>query len=159
MASLVKIPVAVVIERREVVQGRWRVPAWAAVSILPGGHLTKKPAGSTLIRQDDEAEQYLISGLKLELYRDSAESYWYNLTGENAALYVICHENPEGGLDPFLVTADRDEAMAGLEGDAQVFSTPISPEIYHQIEQFILEHYVPEAPRKRKRKNWSDKHK
>lgn len=159
MTSLVDIPVAVVMEKREVAHGRWRVPTWAAVSILPGAHLTNNSVGTTLIRRDDEVEQYLFSGLRLELYRDGAESYWYNLTGENAALYVICHENPEGGLDPFLVTADHDEAMAGLEGDAQVFSTPIPPEIYQQIEQFILDHYVPKAPKKRKRKNWSDKHK
>jgi hypothetical protein len=157
MTALVNIPVAVVLERREVVQGRWRVPKWTAVSTLPGAHLAKQTKGRVLIRSEDGVEQYLCSGLGIALYRDSAESYWYNLTGENASLFVVCHESPDGGLEPVLVTADHDEAMAGLEADDHVFSTAIPAEIYQAIERFVVENYVPEGPRKRKRKNWSDR--
>ena len=157
MAALVQLPVAVVMERREISQGPWRVPKWSAVATLPGGHLSQAQAGRSLIRDEDGVEQYLFAGLRLSLYKDSAESYWYNLTGDNASLYVICQEDPDGGLNPVLVTADHDEAMAGLEGDDQVFATPIPAEIYQEVERFILDHYVPEEPRKRKRKNWSER--
>lgn len=156
MGSLVQIPVAVVMERREVQHGRWRLPKWTAVSVLPAAHLATSDPGRTVIRGDDDVERYLYSGFRVELFRDGAESYWYNLTGENASLYVICHEDPDGGVNPFQVTADHDEATAGLEADNQVFAVPIHPEIYKEIEGFILEYYVPEPPRKRKRKNWSD---
>lgn len=157
MAAAITIPVAVVMERREVAQGRWRVPAWAAVSTLSAEHLAGGVEHGTLMRDGESAQQYLWSGLRLDLFRDSAESYWYNLTGENASLYVICHESPDGDLEPALVTADHDEAVAGLEGDDKVFATPIPPDIYQAIERFVVENYKPEAPRKRKRKSWNDR--
>jgi hypothetical protein len=53
------------------------------------------------------------------------------------------------------VTANPDEASAHLEGDEQVFATPIPPEIYKELERFVVEYYVPRPRRKRKRKNWS----
>jgi hypothetical protein len=156
MPALVSIPVAVVMERREVVQGPWRVTDWMAVAILPGEHLARQGARKVPMRTGGGDDQYLWSGIMLNLYRDSAESYWYNLTGENASLYVVCHESPDGELEPALVTANHDEAVAGQEVDCRVFSTPIPPGIYQAIERFVLDYYVPEAPRKRKRKNWSD---
>jgi len=156
MPALVSIPVAVVMERREVVQGPWRVTDWIAVATLPSEHLARQGARKVPMRTGGGQEQYLWSGIMLNLFRDSAESYWYNLTGENASLYVVCHESPDGEVEPALVTADHDEAVAGQEGDCRVFATPIPPDIYHAIERFVVEYYVPEAPRKRKRKHWSD---
>ena len=43
-----------------------------------------------------------------------------------------------------------------MEADDKVFVAPIPPGIYQTIEHFIVEHYVPDEPRKRKRKNWMD---
>jgi hypothetical protein len=155
MPALVRIPVAVVMERREVVHGQWRVTDWVAVATLPGEHLARQAARKVPMRSGGDKEQYLWSGIMLELYRDAAENYWFNLTGKNASLYVVCHESPDGDVEPALVTADHHEAVADQEGDCKVFATPIPPGIYQVIERFVLEHYVPEAPRKRKRKKWS----
>ena len=155
MPALVSIPVAVVMERREVVQGRWRVTEWVAVATLPGRHLARQDARKVPLRTGGDTDQFLWSGMMLNLYRDSAETYWYNLTGENASLFVVCHESPDGELEPAMVTADHDEAVASQEADCKVFATPIPPDIYREIEGFVLEYYVPEAPRKRKRKSWS----
>ena len=143
-------------QRARVQRGPWSVPSWSAVSVVAGKHLSGEDAGCTPIREDEDEAQYLWSGLPLELYRDEAEAYWYNLTSENPSLFVICHESPDGELTPFRVTADRDAAAVCLESEDQVFSVPVPPEIYQSLEQFVVEHYVPKERKKRKRKNWSE---
>ena len=142
-------------QRSQVQQGRWSVPSWRAVSVVAGDHLVGKGAGQTPIYEDDRDAQFLWSGFSLELYSDLAEEYWYNLTGESPSLFVICHESPDGKLTPFRITADQDSASGCLESDDQVFAVPIPPEIYQQLEQFIVAHYVPQERKKRKRENWS----
>ncbi|MEJ2602680.1 MAG: DUF3305 domain-containing protein [Gammaproteobacteria bacterium] len=148
--------VAVIMQRSEVRRGQWSVPSWSAVSVVAGDHLVGKGAGRTPIYERDAEAQFLWTGFPLALYRDLAEEYWYNLTGDSPSLFVICHESPEGELAPFRVTADHDSAAVCLESDDQVFAVPIPPEIYRQIEQFVVANYVPRAPKKRKRKNWSE---
>ena len=143
-------------QRARVQRGPWSVPSWSAVSVVAGKHLSGEDAGCTPIREDEDEAQYLWSGLPLELYRDEAEAYWYNLTSEKPSLFVICHESPDGELTPFRVTADRDAASVCLESEDQVFSVPVPPEIYQSLEQFVVQHYVPKERKKRKRKNWSE---
>ena len=156
MSQAERHTVAVIMQRRQIRRGQWCVPSWSAVSIVAGDHLVGEGAGRTPIYERDEEAQFLWSGLSLDLYRDLAEDYWYNLTGDSPSLFVICHESPEGELTPFRVTADRDSAAVCLESDDQVFAVPIPPEIYQHIERFVVAHYVPREPKKRKRKNWSE---
>ena len=148
--------VAVIMQRAEVKRGPWSVPSWSAVSVVAGDHLVGAGAACTPIHEDDDNAQYLWSGLALEFYRDQAEAYWYNLTSDNPSLFVICHESPEGERSPFQVTADRDSAAVCLESDDQVFAVPVPPEIYQSLEQFVVQHFVPQERKKRKRKNWSE---
>ena len=148
--------VAVVMQRTEVRRGQWSVPSWSAVSVVAGDNLVGKDSGRSPIYARDGEAQFLWSGLTLVLHRDLAEDYWYNLTGENPSLYVICHESPEGELTPFRVTADHDSAAVCLESDDQVFAVAIPPEIYQHLEQFVVKHFVPRERQKRKRKNWSE---
>lgn len=156
MSQAERHTVAVIMQRTEVRRGQWSVPSWSAVSVVAGEHLAGKGPGRTAIRETDSDAQFLWSGLSLLLYRDLAEDYWYNLTGEKPSLFVICHETPDGELTPFRVTADHDSAAVCLESDDQVFAVPIPPEIYQRIEQFVVTHFVPSERKKRKRKNWSE---
>jgi len=148
--------VAVIMQRSQVRRGPWSVPSWRAVSVIAGEHLVGKDSGRTPIHETDGEAKYLWSGFALELYRDLAEDYWYNLTGDSPSLFVICHESPDGELTPFRVTADQDSASVCLESDDQVFAVPMPPEIYQRIEQFVVAHFVPQERTKRKRKNWSE---
>ena len=143
-------------QRAQVRQGPWSVPSWSATSVVAGEHLVGTGAGCTVIHEDEDDAQFLWSGLTLELYRDQAEAYWYNLTSDSPSLFVICHESPEGEVTPFQVTADRDSASVVLESDDQVFAVPVPPEIYQHLEQFVVNNYVPQERKKRKRKNWSE---
>ncbi len=155
MSATEKHTVAVIMNRGHSSRGAWSVPNWSAVSVMAGEHLAAGRVRRRPLRADDDNEQYLWAGLTLTLYADRADGYWYNLVGETPSLFVICHEAPDGELEPFRVTADHDEAAVGLEGDDQVFSVPIPSGLYQSIEQFVVAHYVPRAPKKRKRKNWS----
>jgi hypothetical protein len=148
--------VAVIMERTQITRGLWSVPSWRAVSILAGERVAGKRGRSAIYERDEEA-QYLWSGLSLAFYRDLAEEYWYNLTGDNPSLFVVCHESPDGELTPFEVTANHDVATTCLESDDQVFAVPIPPEIYAHLEKFVVDHFVPKERKKRKRKNWSEK--
>ena len=151
----VSLPVAVIMGRRTVTGRGWAVPSWRAVGVVAGAGLPGREAQGRPVHSDGEEEHLLWGGLRLELYRDAAESYWVNLTGAQPSLFVLCTEDEESNLVPRLVTADQNEACSGIEGSEQVFAAPIPPEVYQQIEAFIVEHHVPQVRRKRKRTDWS----
>lgn len=150
------LPVAVILGRKIVSRGAWSVPSWRAVAVVAGENLASSDAQGSLIKDVDGEEHLLWSGLRLDLFRDSAHSYWSNLVGTEPALFVVCHDREDGSLMPIRVTADQDEAGAATEANSAVYRVPIPPEVYVQLERFVVEHYKPAPPRKRKRKNWSN---
>lgn len=150
-----KLPISVILGRKTVSRGVWSVPSWRAVAVVSGDNLASADASGTLIREADDEQHFLWGGLELPLFRDSAHSYWSNLVGNEPALFVICHEGEEGDQVPVQVTADQDEASATIEAGDAVYPVPIPPEVYVRLERFVVEHYKPTPPRKRKRKNWS----
>lgn len=151
-----EFPVSVIMERERIQHRNWVVPRWRLVGVVAGQQVAEQNPGSTLVHDDDGREQLLWTGFRLRLYRDSAESYWYNLVGRQPSLFLICREDPEGDLVPFMVTANYDEAGAHMEADDQVFSAPIPAEIRDWLEQYVMNNYRPEPPKKRKRKNWTE---
>jgi hypothetical protein len=157
-----KIRVSVIMACERVQHGRWQVPRWELKGVVAGENLGRPGAEPTRIyRSIDQGsidqEQYLWPDLVLNLYKDGAESYWYNLMGETPSVFVVCRaaeESSEGRITPYLVTANCDEASAHGEVDDLVFSAPLPPEVYRKIEAFVLENYTPREKKKRKRKNW-----
>jgi hypothetical protein len=143
-------------ERREVSRGRWSVPSWQAVAVVAGENIVGREARATLLPSDEGRHQYLWSGIVLTMFRDKAECYRQNLIGEQPALYVICQQSDGNDLQPVAVTADPYEASGHVEGDDQVFAVGIPPEVYRQIEAFVIEHNAPEPRRKRKRQKWAE---
>lgn len=155
-----RFEVSVIMERSEVRRGQWSYPQWTvsgvvAMDSVPTGGLQK-----TQIHSDGEVDRYLWTGLSLVLYQDAAESYWYNLQGQQPSLFVVCRaaddDDPNSELVPVLVTADHDEGGAYLEGDDSVFVVPIPQEVYVALERFVVNHYMPQEKRKRKRNQLSD---
>ena len=153
--SATLFPVAVIMERLQARQGRWTIPRWTAVGVVAGEEITTQDLKRTLVRSDGDREQYLWTGLALELFKDGAEAYWFNLSGDNPALYVACSYNDETDeLAPVLVTADSAEAGMHEEAEDTVFSVPMPPEVHQWLERYVVENYVPQEKKKRKRKNW-----
>jgi hypothetical protein len=148
-------PLAVLMEHEQAQSGPWPLRRARAVGVVAGAALEANGrATSRAVHAHEGAEQSIWPGFAVQLHRDSAETYWYNLTGARPSLFVICRTNEAGELEPFLVTADYDEAGAYMEADDTVFSVPIPPEMYQWLERFVIEHYRPKEPGKRKRKNW-----
>jgi len=154
MSKSLHIPVAVVLEKKIVQGKRWSVPQWSLLGVLGGEHGGSNVSEPVLLRDQDN--RYLWGGYRLNLYLDTCESYWHNLTGELPSLFVICTENEDGKMQPLLVTADGLEASASTEGDDKVFRAPIPPDIYLRIERFVVENYVPRERKKRKRRDWTE---
>jgi len=148
--------VSVLMACRQVEHRGWSVPRWELLGIVPGREAEAGGGERQVVHQESGLIRVLWRGLRLELFRDAAESYWFNLTSSTPSLFLVCREDTEGGQAPFLVTADHDEATAHLESEDGVFSTPIPPEIYQGIERFVVQHYQPGPRKKRKRKNWSE---
>jgi hypothetical protein len=153
---LVSIPVGVVLARKLVQRAGWSLPSWEAVSVLVGERFAAGEARRQPLREIDGVTHYLWDGFELGLYRDAAETYWYNLTGVRPSLYVICHELHGGELEPTEVTADHADATSAVETDCKSFAVPIPPEVIGQIEEFVMTHFKPEPRHKRKRENWSE---
>ncbi len=149
------LSVSVILGRKTISRGAWSVPSWRAVAVVAGENLASAGAQGALIKDVEGEEHFLWGGFKLDLFRDVAQNYWSNLVGSDPALLVICDDREEGGLIPVKVTADQDEGSAAIEANDAVYRVPIPPEVYVQLERFVVEHYKPAPPRKRKRKNWS----
>ncbi len=143
-----RIPLGVVLIHEDRPMDRWRVARWHVRGVVAG---RAAAAGRRLLRCGDRSQQWLIGGLELRLFRDEAEGYWFNLSGDRPRLFVICRPEPGGGMAPFLITADGEEAAAYEEGDDQVFPVPMPPEVYRQVERYVLTHFRPRPKRKRRR--------
>lgn len=156
MGPLLSIPVAVVMARKEVARGRWTVPSWEAVGVVAGENVPGPEAKGVPLPPAEGAPQYLWGGFALNLYRDSTESYWYNLVGDKPSLYVVCSQTDSGELMPTAITASPDEAAAHVQGDDQVCPTPIPPEVYLQIEAVVVKHHRPQEKKARKRRKWTE---
>lgn len=149
------IPVAVIMSRRMATHRGWSYPRWELEGVVAGAVTEAEPRRER-VHADDGVEELMWRGFALRLHKDSAESYWYNLVGRHPSLFVVCRENGDGELEPCLVTADHDEAGAHMEADDAVFSAPMPAEIHQRLEAYVMDHYKPEPPRKRKRENWKE---
>lgn len=130
------------------------MPSWEVTGVVPGGQFATTSRERSLVHSDGDESQYLWKGFSVELFRDAAETYWFNLTGGRPSLFVICECREEGELVPTTVTADHSHSQGAIEADGASFAVPIPPEIHRQLEEFVMAHYRPEPPRKRKRRDW-----
>lgn len=135
--------------------GRWTQPQWEAVAVVSGEEVGRAPT-RTHVHHDDERDQYLWTGLRVQLYKDGCESYWYNLMSDEPRLFVVCfaEEDDDPELKPVLVTANQEEANGHMETDDLVYSVPMPDQVLRLVERFVTTYYEPQVRRKRKRKNW-----
>lgn len=149
-------PVSILLERCRLQRGRWPFVDWQVVGAVAGQKFAGDELKCTLAYDNGQSRLYLWSGFYLTLYKDSAESYWCNLVGEQPSLFVICAPRDDYELAPLVVSADYHEAAAYMETDVKVFATPIPPEIYRWLEDYVLANYVPQEPKKRRRFKWAE---
>jgi len=163
-------PVSVLMRYQETKHNMWTNGHWEVSGLVVGEigeKFTDKPAGHKLskqairkhaIRNEEGNNQYLWSGLSVELFKDDAESYYHNIMSENPKAFIVCRndETDSNEIQPFRVTLSYAEATSYMEVDDLVHSVEMPAELYRWVEQFVLEHYVPEKKRKRRRDNWKE---
>ena len=144
--------IAVLLLRRPVPGNRWIADSWQVAGAVHAGARGSKPGAAA---ETTGPRQVLCTGLRLKLYPDEAESYYYNLMAPTPWLYVVTRSEGLGARpEPFHVTASFDEAHAYLEADDDIHQVAVPAEILPWLERFVLDHYRPEPRRKRKRKDW-----
>lgn len=146
--------VSVLVEYREVQDNRWEDGRWQVAGVLAGSGQGEGDAQARPLHAADEGRQYLWNGLRLQLHRDDAESYYFNLVSDRPSVFVICSQEAGEPPRPFIATLSYGEATSYMETDELVESVAMPAELYRWAERFVLEHYVPEKRRKRKRDNW-----
>jgi len=152
--ALARHPVRVLMRRSEDPNARWGIPRWEVLAVLPD---PEPPAERQrrLVHRAEGQHDFEWTGLHVPLYRDAAESYWYNLVGRKPSLFVICRPGDDIELEPFGVSANYDEAGAHMEADDTVFSAPLPAALVSELETFIMAHYQPAEPKKRRRRDWA----
>lgn len=148
-------PVSVLMVFREPGDQPWDTGHWDVMGVVAGNSLAGDARDDGVpINTDSSDRQFLWPGFRLELFKDDAGSYYHNLMGSKPRIFVVCREGDSGRLEPFMATPSYDEAAAYTEVEEEVFAVPMPPEVYRWAEKFVLEHYVPEKKKKRKRENW-----
>ncbi len=145
------IALAVLTAREALPDNPWITERWCVLGVVAGesfGAAREK----RVARSAPESEQYLWTGLSLRLNVSEADSYYYNLIGDNPSVYVFGHRDTSGEIVPTQVSIEYIDAMAHAETGNEVFSVPMPPEVYRKVEEFVLEHFVPEEPRQRRKR-------
>lgn len=148
---------SIVIECHDKTFNGWPSTRWELTTILSDAEGPSSLEGPHLIRSTDSLSQYMWKGLQLRLHLDAAEGYWYNFLSEIPYAFVVFElDAVEDDSVPFpiFVTVSQDEAGAHLETDYLVLSAALPTDVRDKIEEFIVNNYVPQTKKKRKRKNW-----
>lgn len=149
-----RAPVSILLERRQRQWGRWPFIDWQVVGTVTGQRLAADEPRCTVIHRGEQSVRYLWSGFYLALYKDRAESYWCNLVGEQPSLFVICAPRDDHEMAPLVVSTDCHEGAAYMATDVKVFATPMPPNVYRWLEDYVLANYIPQEPKRRRRHKW-----
>jgi hypothetical protein len=147
-------PVAVVLGYRPQAADPPDGPAGEVVGVVAGAATEGAGVSRLLIHSGPGGEQYLWTGFRLQLHRDGAESYYFNLVSDRPSVFVICRPGRDGRLKPALLTLGYDEAAAYMEVDELVARVAMPAEVYRWAESFVMQHYVPQRKNKRRRDDW-----
>lgn len=148
-----RFAVSVLVDYLPTPANRWQEGRWRVAGVVSDS--SRAHSGPRRLRMPGQ-DACLWSGLVVELHRDDAESYYYNLISERPRIFVVCTHTSDGGLHPFIVTLSYDEAASYMESDELVEAVGMPAELYRWVEEFVLEHYVPQPRKKRKRDNWKE---
>ena len=148
------IPVTVIMEKQPARSSQWVDHIWAAIGVTVSNteRVSDKPR---VTDSEDDVQLKIYSGYQVRLHVDECDSYYHNLMSPRPHCFVVVRQDDDDDEpEPFLVSLSFDEAHAYLEGDDEVFTVDIPPEIYQWTESFVLAHYCPQQLKKRKRRDW-----
>lgn len=150
MILTAEISVGVIVERRKI-DHPWQEYQWRPHAILLGA---PPMADWTPLVEDELSTQYLAATMPLELHRKETVAYKYNLESRKPLIFVVLRPDEEGEhpVAVHLVTASPFEAEAYMESGEEIVDAVEMPgPIGAWIAEFIDEHHVEEAFKKRQR--------
>lgn len=127
----------------------WGSDVWTLLGLIPGLSQT------TLSEAQDKGDIHYLPDLKIQLYPLHCDTYYQNLMSGEPKVYVVSPQTDDMPK-PFLITVDYDEAASYMETGEQVFNAELPEELCLWLERFVLQHYQPEKPKKRRREQWHD---
>lgn len=148
--------IAVMMEFQKACANRWVNGHWNVTGVVAGDKVGGEGIHGRQLHAATQGQQYLWTGLSVELHKDDAESYYFNLVSDHPSVFIICTQEEGAPPQPSIATLSYDEAASYMETDELVESVAMPPELYRWAEQFVLQHYVPEKRKKRKRDNWKE---
>jgi hypothetical protein len=146
-----------VIMRRERLNNRWQPWRWVLEDVVPDE--AAFGTAPRLLRQTDDALQWLFPGFAVELFRDDAEGYHLNASSPAPCWFVLWRLDEEGadGPDaesrlarPVEVSLSYHDAGRWLDAQETAEQVPVPAPVLEALQAFVAEHYQPE-PKRRKR--------
>jgi hypothetical protein len=156
LTMLESFPVTIIVTFQRTRDNRWQSGYWKVTGLIAGGKPATQGVCRETLRVGGPEEQHLWTGLSIRLHKDEVEGYYFNILGETPKVFVICNRKDDESLQPIIATLSHDEAASYLEGDAVVDPVPMPAELYRWVERYVLENYLPEKKRKRKRDSWKE---
>ncbi|MDH5424712.1 MAG: DUF3305 domain-containing protein [Gammaproteobacteria bacterium] len=157
IALVEKFPVSIIMQHRTIENNIWVSEKWEVEAVVAGGGTADAEPERGILRIGAGDKKYIWSNYQISLFKDEAESYYFNIISDTPFVFVVCEdEEGNGELKPSTVSVNYDEAGSNLEVDNEVFQVPMPAEIYKWLEAFVLKHYAPEKRKKRKRVDWKE---
>lgn len=138
------MPIAVIMQRRTVSKP-WEHQVWGAVGVVPdpGG----LPSVQTLNRTET-SENYLVSGLQLELYPDENDGYFENCVAPEPKVFVMWRMQDERAM-PVLASVSYGEGTRMLDSGESADGVMMPAEIHAWLAHYLQQHYEPRQRRGR----------
>ena len=149
-----RFPIAVIMQRHRAGHGAWSGPRWEATGVVAGGHVGEGGRQRTPIRSGSDIEQVLWTGLSVVLHKNDLESYRYNLEASTPSVFILCRADGDD-MRPVMASMNYDEAGRCLEAGDAAYAVPMPPEMYQWLERYVVENYVTQEPKKRKKESWT----
>lgn len=161
----IKLAVAM---RKERIDHPWQTHRWVLDEVLLDVGQFSSQVGSqglaTLtideiqgrcILKDEDAERWIYTGFKLDLFVDEAEGYYLNVNAPNPCWFVMWRLEEMEGFDelcaiPRRVVLSYNEAGRMSDGGETVDPYPLDPTILQWLKDFVEQHYKPEPKRKQR---------
>lgn len=140
---IASLPIAVIMQRRTV-HHQWAQDAWAAVAVVADSGALPLFAS---LRATPEREEYLVSGLRLELYRDEHDGYFENCIAPEPKVFVLWRMQG-GRAVPVQVSVSYGEGTRMLDSGEAADGVAMPAEIHAWLERYLQQHYQPRSHRR-----------
>ena len=142
-----QMPIAVIMQRRALTHP-WPADMWAAVGVVPDrGDL---PPVQPLNRSETR-ENYLVSGLRLELHRDENDGYFEIWAAPEPKVFIMWRMQDERAM-PVLASVSYSEGTRMFDSGESADGVAMPGEIHAWLGQYLQLHYQPRQPNHGKRR-------